>query len=83
MFQRCSDLRSRADSNCTLLFNVAQVIISGGPRRSTSVQAEMPAFGNAYSELEIASVANYVTSRFGALPSSLTAERIAKLRNAD
>jgi hypothetical protein len=28
-------------------------------------------------------VANYVTSRFGALPSSLTAERIAKLRNAD
>lgn len=63
--------------------NVAQVVISGARGHGTNAQAEMPAFGNAYSDFEIASVANYVTSRFGALPSSLTAERVAKLRSAD
>jgi mono/diheme cytochrome c family protein len=43
----------------------------------------MPAFGDAYSDEEIASVANYVTARFGAQSSALTAERVAKLRSAD
>jgi mono/diheme cytochrome c family protein len=40
----------------------------------------MPAFGHAYSDAEIASVSNYVTARFGAGPSQLTAATIAKLR---
>jgi hypothetical protein len=43
----------------------------------------MPAFGAAYSDGEIASVVNYVTARFGARPSALTVERVAKLRQAD
>jgi mono/diheme cytochrome c family protein len=43
----------------------------------------MPAFGATYSDYEIASVANYLTARFGARPSVLTAERVAKLRGAD
>jgi mono/diheme cytochrome c family protein len=40
----------------------------------------MPAFGSAYSDEEIASLANYVTARFGAQPSALTADNIATLR---
>ncbi len=43
----------------------------------------MPAFGAAYSDAEIASLANYVTARFGAQPSALTAENIGKLRSQD
>jgi mono/diheme cytochrome c family protein len=40
----------------------------------------MPAFGKAYSDAEVAAVANYVTSRFGAEPSRLTASDVARLR---
>lgn len=40
----------------------------------------MPAFGKAYSDAEVAAVANYVTARFGAEHSRLTADDIARLR---
>jgi len=40
----------------------------------------MPDFGAAYSNTEIAAVANYVTARFGAAPSRLTAKDIAEFR---
>jgi len=40
----------------------------------------MPAFGAAYSDDEIAAVVNYVTKRFGASPSKITPDDIAKLR---
>jgi mono/diheme cytochrome c family protein len=43
----------------------------------------MPAFGDAYSDAEIASVANYVTARFGAKGSELTVARVAKLRTQE
>jgi mono/diheme cytochrome c family protein len=43
----------------------------------------MPAFGRAYSDAEIASLANYVTARFGAQPSAVTAGKIAALRAQD
>jgi mono/diheme cytochrome c family protein len=42
----------------------------------------MPAFGPAYTDREIAAVANYVTARFGAKPSAIAAEEVAKLRAA-
>jgi mono/diheme cytochrome c family protein len=42
----------------------------------------MPDFGS-YSDDEIASVANYVTERFGAQGSKLTARDIEKMRAAD
>ena len=45
--------------------NVAQVVLSGA-RRTAGGAAFMPAFGQAYSNDEIAAVANYVTARFGA-----------------
>jgi len=41
----------------------------------------MPAFGHAYSDVEIAAIANYVTKRFGAQPSAITAEEVAQLRD--
>jgi mono/diheme cytochrome c family protein len=63
--------------------NVAQVIIGGAQRHAASAAANMPAFGAAYSDAEIASVANYVTARFGAAASDLTAARVAKLRTED
>ena len=40
----------------------------------------MPAFGDAYSDTEIAAVANYVTTRFG-VQSDITAKDVAKLRS--
>ena len=40
----------------------------------------MPAFGDAYSDAEIAAAANYVTTRFGAEGSRLTAQNVAALR---
>ncbi len=52
--------------------NVAETVING--------TAYMPAFGQGYSNDEIASVANYVTARFGASPSRISAREVAALR---
>jgi mono/diheme cytochrome c family protein len=52
--------------------NVAQTVIYG--------TAYMPAFGQGYSDDEIAAVANYVTARFGVSPSRITARDVAALR---
>src|ERR1700674_352120 len=62
--------RSVNDATAT---NVAQVIIRGGERHAEPGPSNMPAFGSTYSDSEIASVANYVTGRFGAKASDLTA----------
>jgi mono/diheme cytochrome c family protein len=63
--------------------NVAQVIIGGGQRHVVGDSNNMPAFGSTYSDAEIASVANYVTARFGAKGSELTAAQVAKLRGEE
>lgn len=60
--------------------NVAQVILGGGHRHRAYDAENMPAFGSTYSDAEIASVANYVTARYGAKGSELTAAQVAKLR---
>jgi mono/diheme cytochrome c family protein len=60
--------------------NVAQIVISGTKRHTPEGALSMPAFGNAYSDDEIAAVANYVTTRFGAKGSTLTAKDVAELR---
>ncbi len=67
--------------NDATAINVAQVIIGGGQRHLMGDTNNMPAFGSTYSDAEIASVANYVTARFGAKGSELTAAEVAKLRN--
>jgi mono/diheme cytochrome c family protein len=71
---------SRAVNDPTAI-NVAQVVISGASRR-VALTGVMPAFGSAYSDAEIAAVANYVTARFGAKPSAVTAKQVEKLRKA-
>jgi mono/diheme cytochrome c family protein len=60
--------------------NVVQVVISGTRRHVPEDAISMPAFGNAYSDAEIAAVANYVTARFGSKGSHLTAQDVAELR---
>jgi mono/diheme cytochrome c family protein len=60
--------------------NVAQIVLAGANRRTPEGVQFMPAFGSAYSDTEIAAVANYVTARFGSAPSELTAKDIAEFR---
>jgi mono/diheme cytochrome c family protein len=60
--------------------NVVQVVLSGAATTSDTEIIRMPAFGAAYSNQEIADVANYVTARFGAKGSSLTENDVATLR---
>ena len=62
--------------------NVVQMVLAGtGP--VTGSRPYMPGFGRAYSDQEVADVANYVTRRFGSEPSHLTAEQVAKMRAAN
>jgi len=63
--------------------NVAQVVILGANRRTAHGQSVMPAFGNAYSDAEIAAVANYVTARFGSRPSAIGPKQVAALRKTN
>ena len=59
---------------------VAQTIINGVDRNTAQGHIFMPAFGNAYTDDEIAAVSNYVTARFGAKGADLTAKDIMSLR---
>ncbi|MEP6886448.1 MAG: cytochrome c [Gammaproteobacteria bacterium] len=70
-------VRSVNDPTAT---NVVQVILSGAHLQTAGAHATMPSFGEAYSDEEIASLANYVTARFGAQPSAVTAHNIVELR---
>jgi mono/diheme cytochrome c family protein len=60
--------------------NVVQVVLSGEHRHTADGLVLMPEFADAYSDTEIAAVANYVTGRFGAEPSHLTAKDVARFR---
>jgi mono/diheme cytochrome c family protein len=73
-------VRSVNDPTAT---NVVQIILSGAHRQTSEAGTTMPAFGSAYSDAEIASLANYVTARFGAQPSAVTVQDIATLRSQD
>jgi mono/diheme cytochrome c family protein len=61
--------------------NVAQIVLAGMKRSSPSGVTEMPGFGAAYSDSDIAAVTNYVTTRFGSSASNLSAAEIAKMRH--
>jgi mono/diheme cytochrome c family protein len=60
--------------------NVAQIVFNGTRRLTPDSALSMPAFGDAYTDDEIAAVANYVVARFGAKGSSLTALDVRNLR---
>jgi mono/diheme cytochrome c family protein len=68
--------------------NVAQIILHGvehsaAEHSATEHSADMPPFDTVFSDADIATVANYVTSRFGAHSGRLNASDIARLRAAD
>jgi mono/diheme cytochrome c family protein len=69
--------RSVNDASAT---NVVQMILlgSGG---ADGGRPYMPGFADAYSDAEIAAVANYVTARFGAEPSHISPKEVAGLRS--
>jgi mono/diheme cytochrome c family protein len=60
--------------------NVAQTVINGVNRQTDAGKIFMPAFGDGYSNDDIAAVANYVTARFGAKGAQLTGKDVADLR---
>jgi len=62
--------------------NVVQIVLSGERRQTAAGVVAMPAFGSTLSDTEIAALADYVTARFGAAPSHLKAEDVARLRQA-
>ena len=63
--------------------NVASMVLSGARVATAEGPVLMPAFADAYSNDEIAAVTNYVTARFGARPSHLTAQEVGRLREAE
>ncbi len=63
--------------------NVAQIVLLGTVRDTLHGKVFMPSFGGAYSDSEIAAVANYVTARFGAKASAVTVKDVAMMRRQD
>jgi mono/diheme cytochrome c family protein len=60
--------------------NLVQIVLAGSSRQSVHGSLYMPDFGSAYSDTEVAAVANYVTARFGSTPSGVTAANVSDLR---
>ena len=61
--------------------NVALAVLHGASTLPEAGEiAVMPAFAAAWSDDEIADVSNYVIARFGAKPSSITADEVRRLR---
>jgi mono/diheme cytochrome c family protein len=63
--------------------NLVQVLIQGTSLRTPHGEVFMPAFGQGYSDAEIAAVANYVTGRLGATPSKVSAADVLELRQGE
>ncbi len=78
---RTATLTGARAVNDPTAINVAQIVLNGTRRTAPGGAAFMPSFGAAFSDVEIAAVANYVTARFGAKPSRIKAEDIALLRH--
>jgi mono/diheme cytochrome c family protein len=55
-------------------------MILGGAGKPDMPPPYMPSFAHAYSDAEIAAVANYVTARFGSAPSHVTPADVANFR---
>ena len=63
--------------------NIAQIVLQGTVRDTPHGKVFMPSFGNTFSNVEVAAVANYVTARFGAKASTITAKSVAELRRSN
>jgi mono/diheme cytochrome c family protein len=63
--------------------NLTQVVLGGIELSARGRDVSMPEFGKAYTDPEIAALANYVTGRFGIAPTKLKPGDVAKRRNGD
>ncbi|MEA3109351.1 MAG: hypothetical protein QOI88_3956 [Gammaproteobacteria bacterium] len=61
--------------------NVTQAILLGGKMRVGDSDVFMPAFGAAYSNTEVAALANYVIAHFGGKEGRVTPDQVAKRRS--
>jgi mono/diheme cytochrome c family protein len=78
-----ADLVGNRTVNDPAAVNLTQVVIHGASLHTPRGQVFMPAFGEGYSDAEIAAVVNYVTGRFGTTPSAITAADVAKRRKEE
>ena len=60
--------------------NVAMMILNGTGGSPEKHGSYMPSFRTAYTDAEIAAVANYVTARFGSKPSRITPADVKRMR---
>jgi len=60
--------------------NLIQVILKGARMTTPTGTQAMPAFANAYSDVEIAALGNYVLGHFGGKQSAITPADVAKAR---
>jgi mono/diheme cytochrome c family protein len=60
--------------------NVTQAILQGVKMRVGGGDVFMPAFGDAYSNAEVAALANYVVAQYGGKSGTVTADDVAKRR---
>jgi mono/diheme cytochrome c family protein len=60
--------------------NVTEVILEGAKMRVGDSDVFMPAFADAYSDAEVAALANYVVAHFGGKHGSVTADDVAARR---
>jgi mono/diheme cytochrome c family protein len=67
--------------NDTSAANVTQVILQGVNMRIGGSDLFMPGFGNAYSNTEVAELANYVVEHFGGKRGTVTPDDVARRRN--
>jgi mono/diheme cytochrome c family protein len=63
--------------------NLTQVILGGIHLGASGRQADMPEFGKAYADAEVAAIVNYITGRFGPRAAMLKPEDVAKRRSGD
>ena len=62
--------------------NVTQIVLHGSGLRSQGPNIFMPAFGDAYSDTEIAALTNYVIAHFGNKQGDVTPDNVAQRRKA-
>lgn len=60
--------------------NLVRVIVHGSSDSEKGIATTMPAFGAAYTDAEIAAVANYAIAHFGGKQGQVTSEQVARLR---
>jgi mono/diheme cytochrome c family protein len=78
-----ADLAGNRTVNDPAAVNLTQVVIQGANLQTAHGTILMPAFGQGYSDAEIAAVVNYVTGRFGTNPSKVTAAEVARRRQGE